>query len=510
MASFNLHEIVKFTDVKDTVNRHVGKVNPSAKSNIIWTPTDNESSKVTISPYQDLTLFYGGSGAGKTRISTMLFHAYRAPDNELAFADAKVSCQLVGLNDNDSPEVLLINANEESQSMRRWIQSDTNSQDLIEGVDPVVFETAFTSIVNQVLGRTFSSIEIFEISEISDLFGDLDDFGARINPPAPKFGEYNLYVKVKEVPSRKSPTLERNLTELGQTELAVIFTLYRISKANPGDLVIIDSPLLGLPSEKSIDFAYFLDYLAIKLRISMFIFTADIVPFSFLGSNCFNAIDKSHFTFEQENMAYDDLPIHDSISRRTFNIFVEDTVAGEFLAELFLRFNTRLFRSCNILMAKNGESSLSQLLELRPVFESPRYASPVVVFDGDQRSNQRNLEEYPNDNFYFLPGKNSPEAELRRVSAKAIDDGSADDILSGLTKEDRNSFKRALKEAETREDHDWYKEICKSYSNASSRSTMSLLITICLKNREFYGASKNLVSDLRKLFSVITNRSILI
>ncbi|MCR8670794.1 ATP-binding protein [Agrococcus sp. HG114] len=434
----------------------------------------------------------GGNGAGKT---TLLRALRSLQDESEAWPSRLVGLKAGGVHDGADwhveferspsqvspslisvagtrPPLLVIDPAEETQRIRTRFEHDPNAADLLEGTDPRAFDAEMVAHASRVVGRDYSSIDVYEIE---------GDDGESSEP----------WFKIRV------DGVVYDALGAGRGELSALYLLWHLSRAEANSIVVIDEPEAWLAPASQARLKEVLAFFSAENAIHFVLSTHS--PEMYLGLDnapvsIVEALPSPRAHAQMSSFAAAralGTPLRPAIV-----MFTEDRLARELLIAILREVDSLLVEAVEVFQSRDGESALLQVQQqfLDGDMERRRIRLAVVL-DGDQRRMQKG-QRVKRDERLYLPGNAAPEAVLRATVSPIVHRAS-DDALRTAGVTDAIQFRQSLARAAGLDHHDWFVEVSKEFSSASA--ACSALVRLCLSDHDFDTDSRELTERIRVL-----------
>lgn len=302
--------------------------------------------------------------------------------------------------------------------------SQPNFEDLFEGVDPHVMSADELDEIRQIVGLEYEEVEIFEIE---DPQGEDDSYLAA--PFATRGG------------------IRYSYADMGAGELAVILLSWKIRRANPGSIVLIEEPESFASSHAVVSLLDLMAWMVWKRDVRFVITTHSIDVVARVP------VDRVVVMVQSTGGSVPRRPAHRaelewllrSYSGQSRIVVVEDKAAAIVTKELLGRFGGIWASSMEVL----GVGSHSDVVETCRRLPSARSLVLVGVVDGDQE----HLGTDGPPAIIVLPGGADPNDMLK---AAALDDVEG---LARALERDPGQVEMAVGRLGSEDPHDWFAEM---------------------------------------------------
>ena len=306
------------------------------------------------------------------------------------------------------------------------VTTQSNFEDLLEGVDPHEYTSDELRTANYVVGKRYERLEVFEIEE-----PDLED------SLLPFF--------------RASATgIEYDSRNMGLGELAALFSLWSLSRAEPGTVVLLEEPETFLSSHASVALVDVLARTVVSRRLYAVLTThsAGIVARTPLEVLRVLTPSEVGVTIRRPQSRADLEHVLGSFVGQARIALVEDRTAAVVVSELLGRLGGLWGQAVEVLAVRNGVAELIALCRTLPQARDLRM---VGVLDGDQSVPDESI--WP---IVTLPPPDNPDAMLRSAALTNLD------CFSHALGRSRQILDAALPPLEGLDDHDWFVRVADS------------------------------------------------
>lgn len=308
----------------------------------------------------------------------------------------------------------------------RQAAAEPNFNDLLEGVEPHVFEPAELERANYLVGRAYDELLVFEVEDPLDDGGEatLPIFRARVG------------------------VVEYEVLDMGLGELAGLEALWQIDHAPPGTVFLVEEPETFLSSRST---AALLDLLvqAITDR-RLYAVVATHAPEAvaqcpldairlLTPSPDWGSIELS----SPRNRAELEYTLQMGLGQARV-VLAEDKTAVIFIADLLGRYGGAWGRSIEV-RGVGGEAVVRSLCSGFPESHVVRL---VGVLDGDQQ-----IAEQPRWPLLKLPIKESPDTCLRKAAVAEAE------VFARSLARPSDDVAKVTARLEGVDDHDWFPDV---------------------------------------------------
>ena len=402
-----------------------------------------------------ITLICGENGAGKSSLLHTLLHAVtrdgapvdgssycRPLDGALEFVEIEVSSEggSTPLRKSEDiadyffpneggPRFAFIDAGMHVPAILEFIKRDSNFTDLIEGVDPVRFDADALELASFIVGRSYTGISVFEISDSA-------------------FGDVLPYFRVE------SQGATYDTVDMGYGEIAVFYLLWVLGRVEAGALILIEEPetFLSPRAQTALVDVIAQHVVRRKLQVIMTSHSGAIAARMLNDEIIYTTRSSGKVALHSPARTADLVARLGLVPEKVFVFFLEDHAAEIFARVLIDNYSNRLSGSVEYVKC-DGEGNVLRALEVIPA--GLRQVAHVAVLDGDQRA----VYEGDDERVIFLPGSVAPD-ELLIEYAKSL----GEEDLGSLLGVAGTSVSRAVSHADGDEPHDWIHTFSKSLS----------------------------------------------
>jgi len=346
------------------------------------------------------------------------------------------------------------------------LRSDTNPQDLIEGITPIDLKADEIAQIRQLTGKEYTKVDIYEIEDYAEF------------PLFPFF-------------SATYGTATYSTTAMGLGEFALLYLYWKLRSLPAESVVLIEEPeSFAAPRSQRV----FIDFLAALCSIKGHFFIlsshsgiiAERIP-NVAIQLCSRIADEVAFVSDPApSLLADRISLY---LRRRLIALVEDEAAKFFLRSIIEHLDARVGADVDILISGSSGKISSAL---KSILSNPQERPKLVgVFDADQGNAIETGLGWPT---ICLPGHSNPDEDMRHfLQSKAAT------AMAGLLRIDRNEYMVALGGLEGMDSHDWLKGLTEglhiSYRQFFQRVTPSWIA----ENSEM---TSRFMKELRECFGL--------
>lgn len=430
-----------------------------------------------------ITIVCGLNGVGKSLLLKMAWAALdweNAPEvgaAEKRLEGGKVSVKLVVNNDPvlrtlesgkltsadlvpENVQVIYFDAPKESIAISQFFSGIIDTDEIINGVDPISLEKTDINILKYITGKAYTEVFIYEIEQF--------------DPMRP------FFVAVEHGTKYDTKTMS-----LG--EISCFYIYWLLKSAKKGSFFFFDEPETFISPTAQ---AAMMDYFArvgFEKRLSILISSHsirmmdrlsghDLVPV-FGSPEGSRVYDRAKWKLFLQSMGF-------SSGRRNV-IFVEDRLAMSFFNELINRYDLPLFAESEVLYV-GGEAPITDLCAKIPT--KTKDLRVLGVYDADMALPPPNEGRWP---CMALPGNASVEAMFRKLVTDA-----ADEVAKYLGRA-ADDIRRVNGQWGGADDHDWLFEFGDSLG-ISYESLVNLLTSAWLAKDGNEDLAKRFMTEVRE------------
>lgn len=435
-----------------------------------------------------ITAICGGNGAGKTTLIEAIsgiFGADRVASSSISKAKLgnailsanitqnKLSTEILSMFDSDSWSssnrenfnITCIDPATQSSSIVSMFAKMTNFEELLESISPRLLDKKELRLLSYIVGKDYSSCEIFEI----------DDFA--------EDGSVIPYFRVTS--NGKSYGLET--MGLGEVSLHLMF--WYLSRISASSILLIEEPEthISIRSQKAL-----LNVIAkISNEKSIWVIMTTHSPV------IIGLIPTEHIRimYRQDNgvgiihtPTISQLQSILGITAHNYSgiILVEDQAAKEFTTAWIRHFNPTIMENFEILASINGSGDIINAIRSFP--KTSQWFKLIGLFDGDMRDNIA-LSTLPHA---FLPGNLAPEELLIPMAKQNTY------IFASQLNINIELVNLVFSEIEGLDHHDWYEELAKKL-HISHPKIMAALFHTWIQDTANAEAAENSYKKLLEL-----------
>lgn len=327
------------------------------------------------------------------------------------------------LSVNDvSPVFAIIDSGAQVPHLVDQLRSDSNPNDLIEGISPVKLEEEEIKKVNSISGKEYDSIQIFEIEDYGNL------------PLFPFF-----------VVSYGATTY--NSLSMGSGELALLMLFWKLRSLPHNSIALIEEPESFAAPRSQRGLTDYMAALCLEKGHMMIISShsgtiAERIPNKAITLASRTRENVAFITDPSPRLLVERIALY---IRNRFILLVEDSTALAFTKALITHLDSRVANDIDIFHC-NSCSKVETVLQYLDSTHKER-TKFVAVFDGDQRETPIKTLNWPH---IFLPGKLDPDTELRTLVQNLSPDSLA--LLLHKQKHDLITLQSGI---EGVDNHDW-------------------------------------------------------
>lgn len=433
-----------------------------------------------------VTVLSGGNGAGKSSVLAAIHDCLcgSSRPNILAQPPKWIeSIEIEGTRSGDSwtanwsaesesgtgcpVDVVYVNAVAETESFLAMLRSDASASDLFEGVDAAEFDADELALASFILKRQYQAVSFKETSAFDEEDSPQALFEAT-------FADVTY-----------------STMSMGRGELAALHLLWKLTRLEPGTIVLLEEPESHLSVTSQALLIDALIVLAVERDLTLVV--------SSHSPSFFYRLPDGHVSlvFSLPRVRFDtSLPTATAArhlalpAARRLVILVEDAVASDLLISLVGELDRNLLAQIDVGVLKTAESGIRALLNNLKVARASRRLPVLGVLDGDQRGVGGDSRDLIN----YLPGVDAPEKVIREALIKwwsgdgknwhPTTPGGADELT------------RALDQADGADHHDWLFDVSRQIGGVSR--LVDATAALLLQEQSVRRQAEQLVDWLRR------------
>lgn len=450
-------------------------------------PSLGESEVPLLSP---LSVLCGPNGVGKTTLLRVMWSVLDPEAANLAmpgFGRLKAGRATVEVTEGDRSiefqsdfaneatavesgldiEVAYINTSIESARIQDQFSKSSNIEDIINGAGPTTLSTDELIEINFLTTRNYREAKLYEV-ELGD--------------------ETVPFFEVSFGPDRYDSR------SMGSGEFSAFFLWWRLRRAQPKSILLIEEPECFLSPGSQSAFIDFLISILFTKKICAVVSSHSGEIINPLPHSSIRFFRREHagvalVTEKPSPILLETIGIR---AHRDILAFVEDEAAARFCRLLAERFNPFLSKRM-IIVPKNGDGEIVNLLKQVENKYGP--LSILGIFDGDALGKiPKGIESKAS----YLPG----DQPIERLF-KDLAENSPAELQSAIGAGD---VREALFALQGRDHHDWFIELARSCGLEPSQMFM-ILFRLWIANAENENAARTIFDDLqRRIDGVIAGR----
>jgi predicted ATPase len=432
-----------------------------------------------------VTVLSGGNGAGKSSVLAAIHDCLCGTSKPDMLAQAPKWIESIEIEGASAGEtwtanwsasesgvgcpvaVVYVNAVAETESFLAMLRSDASAGDLFEGVDSAEFNADELALASFVLKRQYRAVSFKETSA---------------------FDEEDSPQALFEV---TFADVTYSTMSMGRGELAALHLLWKLTRLDPGTVVLLEEPESHLSVTSQALLIDALIVLAVERDLTLVV--------SSHSPSFFYRLPDGHVTLVSSlpRARFDtSLPTATAArhlalpAARRLTVLVEDAVASDLLISVLGELDRNLLAQIDVGVLKTAESGIRSLLNNLKVARASRRLPVLGVLDGDQRGVGGDSRDLIN----YLPGGDAPEKLIREALIKWWSgDG---ENWNPTTPGGAGELTRALDQADGADHHDWLFEVSRQLGGVSRLvdATAGLL----LQERSVREQAEQLVDWLRR------------
>ena len=341
----------------------------------------------------------------------------------------------------EAPEhVYYIDAAVETERILTMLRDDPNYTDLLEGVDPAPATSDAMTLASYVLNRQYQSIDVYEITSVSE-----DDTALP-------------FFKVRAMGA------DYSVLGMGRGELSAMYLLWRLEQIPRGAVVILEEPETHLAAVSQRKLTEALVEISAANDFSIILSTHSPSVFDSLPAGQVSLITSLPTMSVVTDMNSRALASRLGLKRSLRCMaLTEDLFAAQLLEMIIAHLDRSALDEVGIAFAKDGESGVRAVVAGVNGYKKSGAATldhrVVGVLDGDQRN------EASSDGYAFLPGEFAPEVVVRN---RLMGWFSGEEQYLNFSEQTAEKLRDGISNGQGLDHHDWLIAVASPFGGSAT------------------------------------------